>query len=163
MWKLIIKHDQAWSSKHTHMKPPTTSQPLGYRPTIEVSKKKKQQFWSMFSIKHPTSTGRPSKSLMFCRSEGEAAPPSAARCSFLCYTAAVRYRGLQTQQATDREGLGQRKPKESPKNHGKLAEIYRNSTKIQIQLFYLFGYPNPSGHWMALFTKWIRVGWNIQL
>ena len=84
----------------------------------------------MFSIKHPTSIGRPSKFLMFCRSEGEAAPSSAARCSFLCYTAAVRYRGLQTQQATDREGLGQKKPRNPEKKHGKLAEIYRNSTKM---------------------------------
>ena len=93
----------------------------------------------MFSIKHPTSTGRPSKSLMFCRSEGEAAPPSAARCSFLCYTAAVRYRGLQTQQATDREGLGQRKPKESPKKSWKvgrnLQKFHENSNSAVLSFW----------------------------
>ena len=161
----MIKHDQANTRKYETTNHFTTT----WVSTNNRSFQKKQQFWSMFSIKHPTSIGRPSKFLMFCRSEGEAAPPSAARCSFLCYTAAVRYRGLQTQQATDREGLGQKKTKESQKktwkvgrnlqkfheNAGNMMVKFSCSICLEIRIQVATGWHKK--------TKWIRVGWHIQL
>jgi hypothetical protein len=140
------------------MKPPTTSQPLGYRPTIEVSKKKNNSFdqCSVLNIQHQQEDLRnPS---CFADQKGKQLLPARRGARFCVTPRRFGTGGCRRNRPPTARASAKENPRNPPKNHGKLAEIYRNSTKIQIQLFYLFGYPNPSGHWMALFTKWIRVG-----